>query len=521
MRKFKFFIVVLSILLSVNFLTVDAAGKKFTDVPEKYEGADYIYRFTEQGVIRGYGDGTFGPYDSLTREQAAIIFARLLDLELPDSKEVSKYFKDIKPNNKNAAAIAAVGKAKIMTGDNGQFKPYSHLTREQMATILVRGLELKDNNRNVKMNLRNISKSHAKNVKTIANLGITNQLDNFRPAENVTRAQFLIMLGRAIDGKESIANLLREIYANEQLLSSYDMEANLYFSLDLPQLFDDEEELEFGMISQLFEDIQIDLKGSYQKDPMLMEAVVDVTMQIEPQVKTTLSIPLVISTDKVWMKMPQIPGVDLPEQFKDKYIEIDLNDFQEQAPIDLDTQIEFAQAVQNIFIYHFADDYYRVIEKGEYEVSEGIDAKKIIKFNLENEDLTSFVETLLTGFLPEFFDIVQQPEYANILGLTDEELKQVSDELNKISGNIDEIVSTVDNLLNINVFEEYIVINEDNIIVNDVLDFDVDFTIEDQVMGIVLKSNQTKKNINGNVTINIPSKDEIVSFEELLDETIE
>ena len=43
---------------------------KFTDVPESHWANGYIARAAELGIVNGYGDGRFGPSDTVTYEQA-------------------------------------------------------------------------------------------------------------------------------------------------------------------------------------------------------------------------------------------------------------------------------------------------------------------------------------------------------------------------------------------------------------------------------------------------------------------
>lgn len=52
---------------------------RFKDVPEDYKYHDYIEKAAEAGIMKGYEDGCFHPEKAVTREEIAIIVARLLD----------------------------------------------------------------------------------------------------------------------------------------------------------------------------------------------------------------------------------------------------------------------------------------------------------------------------------------------------------------------------------------------------------------------------------------------------------
>ncbi|MGY0691389.1 alkaline phosphatase [Virgibacillus sp. FSP13] len=176
-----------------KILNEEETEADYTDVKpgdSHYEGIQWL---TEKG-IKGYQDGSFGVSNDLTRPHAAIMFTKALELDVPSAEEVEKYFDDIDANDQYAKFIAAVGKAGVFNGSNGNFLPEKDLTREQMATTLVNAFDLESNGKNVDVNLDNVSDSHKANVQILADLGITNQLEDFHPKDAVTRGQFATFL---------------------------------------------------------------------------------------------------------------------------------------------------------------------------------------------------------------------------------------------------------------------------------------------------------------------------------------
>ncbi|WP_438315767.1 S-layer homology domain-containing protein [Sporosarcina sp. FA9] len=106
--------------------------------------ADYFYAgvtdLAERGVINGYPDGTFKPYNNMSREHAAKVMALALGLDLENVKDPG--FTDVPKSNPYYAHIAALVEAKIISGyENGTFGPKNNLTRAQMAKIIVLGFE--------------------------------------------------------------------------------------------------------------------------------------------------------------------------------------------------------------------------------------------------------------------------------------------------------------------------------------------------------------------------------------------
>ena len=130
-----------------NLLSYDGGGedwKGFSDVSEKNAHYDAIKSLTQQEILNGYKDNTFKPWNNLSREHAAVIFNRIVDYDAPEdiAKTLEKY-SDVNSDYLYAEDIAKVTEAGVFEGDQGKFKPGNNITREQMASVLVRALDLK------------------------------------------------------------------------------------------------------------------------------------------------------------------------------------------------------------------------------------------------------------------------------------------------------------------------------------------------------------------------------------------
>lgn len=120
---------------SVNF------AMRYTDVDQEAEYAEAVRWATSQGIACGYGDGTFGPDDMVTREQMAVILYRYaqskdqgftgawaVPLPYADAGEVSSFAYE---------AVCWVTMKDVMgeTGDN-QFAPDSGVTHSEANPML-------------------------------------------------------------------------------------------------------------------------------------------------------------------------------------------------------------------------------------------------------------------------------------------------------------------------------------------------------------------------------------------------
>ncbi|SDJ25107.1 endo-1,4-beta-xylanase [Salimicrobium halophilum] len=117
----------------------EGAAAMFSDVTEDmthYEAIDALYR---EGVINGFTDELFGPGESLTRIQAALMLERIMGLSFDG--EVNHGMADVAPSYEET--VDNVTEAGIFAGDEeGNFNPYENMTREQMAKVLTEAFDL-------------------------------------------------------------------------------------------------------------------------------------------------------------------------------------------------------------------------------------------------------------------------------------------------------------------------------------------------------------------------------------------
>ena len=125
----------------------------FSDVKAADWYAGYVGTAVSYGLITGYADGTFGPNDRITREQALTILARAMKLTglevslgsgeaaailgtFADGGSVSGYAAD---------GVAACVKAGVLTGKSGaQLAAADEITRAEVAVMIERLLQLSE-----------------------------------------------------------------------------------------------------------------------------------------------------------------------------------------------------------------------------------------------------------------------------------------------------------------------------------------------------------------------------------------
>lgn len=110
--------------------TVPVADPSITGVSRWLNTTDHM------AYLGGYGGGLFGPDDNMTRAQAAQMFYNLLlDKDVP----VTVSFTDVAPDAWYATAVNALASLGIVSGyGNGTFGPDDSITRAQFTTIAMR-----------------------------------------------------------------------------------------------------------------------------------------------------------------------------------------------------------------------------------------------------------------------------------------------------------------------------------------------------------------------------------------------
>jgi hypothetical protein len=133
--------IALSIMTPVIVAPVqtNAAVTNFSDVSKSYYAHKEVMDLVNRGVINGYSDGTFKPTKQVTRAEFATFVARALDLPSATSS-----FKDVPKTSALYDGVSKAHKSGIIKGfSNATFKPNVAVSRQDMAVMLDRAMQLK------------------------------------------------------------------------------------------------------------------------------------------------------------------------------------------------------------------------------------------------------------------------------------------------------------------------------------------------------------------------------------------
>ena len=209
---------------------VNDSVKAFSNLPS-WAKNEILY-LNKEGIVFGLSDETFGSNNTITRGDASLMIARAKKLDV-DNVSAKSSFSDVNKKMYYYEAIEAAVAAGYLSGyPNGEFGPKDTLTREQMAKIIADAYKLKGTSG---YPFQDISESWARReIELLACNGISagSSKGKFKPKENITRAEFSVMLTRAmnddfkIDPPEDVRYLpsgaeLIEDTGDEQVYSYY------------------------------------------------------------------------------------------------------------------------------------------------------------------------------------------------------------------------------------------------------------------------------------------------------------
>lgn len=133
---------ILSLILALSMvLSMSAFALEFPDVTSENKNAEAIDVLSSLGIIRGYDDGTYKPEKEVTRAEMTSLLLRMLALSVISSTPVETVFTDVDPANWAAQDIkTATDNGYVKGYGEGLFGPDDNVTVEQAVKMIVEAL---------------------------------------------------------------------------------------------------------------------------------------------------------------------------------------------------------------------------------------------------------------------------------------------------------------------------------------------------------------------------------------------
>ncbi|WP_157998034.1 N-acetylmuramoyl-L-alanine amidase [Ornithinibacillus scapharcae] len=187
---------VVLIFFIVQLFAVQASAEALSDIPDKYSGE--VNYLLEKGILTGYPDGEFKPNKQVTREEAATMIGRALNLDGTVRKSV---FYDVRETSYASGYIQSAYEKDIIDGyGNGTYGPLKEMTRLEMAYLISKAFQLNETS-SITYKDSPSNANHQRVIDLVSTAGISTGYPGnvFKPNNSITRVEFSIMLARALN----------------------------------------------------------------------------------------------------------------------------------------------------------------------------------------------------------------------------------------------------------------------------------------------------------------------------------
>jgi len=285
-----------------------------------------------------------------------------------------------------------------------------------------------------------------------------------------------------------------------------------------------------GMTTQvlsMLKNAEITVDSVYQADPAQTEATL--VLNLKGDMAMSFTVPMVVTTEKIFVKIPSIPFFPLPETLVGKFLELDLKELAEQGgteftPGSLDTQKaqKLSNEVLDTLLAEYDEaEYFKDIAPKDANLPEGIEAKQVVQFQVKNDNVKEAITIFVNEALPKIIDILSKDEYKDMFQIDPADLAKAKEELKsgEARTELDKDLADLGKYLTINQFHFNTAINKDNFPIYQDLVMDIKVTNPDEGTNVGLSisgSNQYSLiNEKAEFKIGIPQGDAVVSMDEL------
>ncbi len=201
-------------VVAPNAALVQAADTSFPDLNKGdmfYEELNYL---VSEGVIKGLPDGTIGSTKEITRAEATVMLARVLDLDHDTNYDPG--FSDVEEGKWYYNSIAALHEADVVQGDGStdKFRPNDTITRSEMASLFTKAFGFEENVR-VGASFEDVSSSDwfAGYVGALKENGVTNGKSDteFAPEDIITRGEVAAFIYRSLGVDEEAVSEIHHV----------------------------------------------------------------------------------------------------------------------------------------------------------------------------------------------------------------------------------------------------------------------------------------------------------------------
>ncbi|WP_458120559.1 hypothetical protein [Paenibacillus sp. Z6-24] len=282
-----------------------------------------------------------------------------------------------------------------------------------------------------------------------------------------------------------------------------------------------------AQIANTLKNAQVSVTGMYQSNPMQTEMTMNVNLS---DGAINIKLPMIMTQETMYVKIPQIPMLPLPETVVGKFLKLDLKELaemegQEYKPLSVETSQKLSQELSSAVLDKYDQaKYFKDIDKKDAALPEGVDAKQVVQFAVTNENAKEAVTIFVKQALPAVLDVLSKEEYRSALNITQSDLDEVKKSLQSedSQNEFTKTVNEMDKYMTLNQFHVDTAINDDNFPVYQKMVMDAVFanpdTKENVKVALEGSSQYSKINEKQTFSLGIPTGDDVVTMDQLQQE---
>lgn len=222
----------------------------------------------------------------------------------------------------------------------------------------------------------------------------------------------LFIIAGCSSGDAPPKQALQDAMKNMEKLDSYSAKMSLGIdNLELPA-----SKAQSGMdmttvIAGMMKGAKLDIKMVYAKEPKRTD--MELNLQLSG---TTITIPMIMTDEKLYMKLPALPMLQLPESAAGKFVVLDLKALAEQqgaaaTTLDAAAQQQLVQEVGAVVLKHFDEKtYFKSVKAKDAGVPDDVKADQVVQFKMDENNYKQSVETIVNDMVPELLTVIASNE---------------------------------------------------------------------------------------------------------------
>ncbi|WP_054955424.1 DUF6612 family protein [Paenibacillus dakarensis] len=308
---------------------------------------------------------------------------------------------------------------------------------------------------------------------------------------------------------------------NAMQMTSYEMKS----SIAIEDLKITEGDPSAEQVATMLKNAELTMTGIHQAEPQQTE--IQMGINLKGDMAMTFNIDMVMTKEKLYVKIPNIPMLPLPEDVVGKYLYMDMKELAEEAgeefnPSAFDTEKsqKFGAEVMDALLSEYDQaKYFKQIETKDAKLPEGVDAKQVVQFYITNDTLKEALEVLVNKAAPKIMDIVAKDEYREMLNLSKEEVEEAKAEMTSVDqGEFKQDLEEMQKYLKINTLNINTAIDKKDFPVYQDVVMNIDFndpeTQDNMKLAVKGSTQYSKINEKQTFKIGIPKDTDLITMEE-------